>query len=206
MGDLRKPGSGINTNKLLYVFKILLLLAAAYTEQVHSKQYKVGDLDAWGIPTAANPHVYTTWSKKHDFKIGDSLLFLYPPSQDSVIQVREGSFKTCNLEDPILHMDDGNSLFNITSNGTFYFTSGEAGHCGKQQKLQISIGEGEDAASDGPSSSADVSSPSYQPAFGTIPSPSSAAPSLMSITSMAAVIIIAVFSACVCQFLAGFEL
>lgn len=36
-------------------------------------QYKVGDLDAWGIPTSVNSHVYTNWAQKHHFQIGDSL-------------------------------------------------------------------------------------------------------------------------------------
>lgn len=47
--------------------------------RVSCYQYKVGDLDAWGIPTSANPHVYPNWSKKQVFKIGDSLckLFLF---------------------------------------------------------------------------------------------------------------------------------
>ncbi|CAM8995939.1 unnamed protein product [Rhodiola kirilowii] len=177
-----------SSNKLvLNVFKILLVLAAAQTQQVLGNLYKVGDLDAWGIPTSANPNVYASWPKNHNFKIRDSLLFLYPPSQDSVIQVTEASFKTCTLEDPIMFMDNGNSLFNVTSNGTFYFTSGESGHCEKLQKLRIAIGEGVDSApDDGPS---DAASPSYQPAFGTIPSPASlAGSSLMSLTYMAAAV------------------
>ncbi|XP_077247519.1 early nodulin-like protein 8 [Tasmannia lanceolata] len=103
-------------------------------------QYKVGDLDAWGIPTPANPHIYTNWSKKHQFKIGDSLLFIYPPSQDSLVQVTVQAFNGCNISDPILHMDDGNSVFNLTSPGNFYFTSGASGHCQKSQKLEVTVG------------------------------------------------------------------
>ncbi|KAM1760138.1 hypothetical protein ACFX11_003050 [Malus domestica] len=78
--------------------------------QVLCYQYKVGDLDAWGIPTSANPQVYIKWSKYHQFKLGDSFLFLYPPSQDSVIQVTAQSYGSCNLKDPILSMNDGNLL------------------------------------------------------------------------------------------------
>ncbi|KAM1002544.1 hypothetical protein ACFX2C_002964 [Malus domestica] len=78
--------------------------------QVFCYQYKVEDLDAWGIPTSANPQIYIKWSKYHQFKLGDSLLFLYPPSQDSVIQVTAQSYGSCNLKDPILSMNDGNLL------------------------------------------------------------------------------------------------
>lgn len=49
--------------------------------RVFCYQYKVGDLDAWGIPTSSNPTVYSKWSKYHTFKTGDSLckfsLFLF---------------------------------------------------------------------------------------------------------------------------------
>ncbi|XP_033136916.1 early nodulin-like protein 1 [Brassica rapa] len=155
--------------------------------QVSSTQYKVGDLDSWGIPTDAK--VYTKWPKSHSFKIGDSLLFLYPPSEDSMIQVTASNFKSCNTKDPILYMNDGNSLFNLTQNGTFYFTSGHPGHCQKYQKLIVSVGtyvtarfpgvrpgnravttySAEADALSPSSSSADADAPSYQNAFGSIP-------------------------------------
>jgi hypothetical protein len=53
----------------LLAFQFLVLLQT----NVLCYQYKVGDLDAWGIPTSANPQVYTKWSKYHTIKIGDSL-------------------------------------------------------------------------------------------------------------------------------------
>lgn len=44
--------------------------------QIHSVicyQYKVGDLDSWGLPTSENPKIYMYWSKYHSLQIGDSL-------------------------------------------------------------------------------------------------------------------------------------
>ncbi|CAA6673654.1 unnamed protein product [Spirodela intermedia] len=105
-------------------------------------QHKVGDLDAWGIPPSSKPDVYSIWSQTRSFQMGDSLMFLYPPSQDAVVQVTALAFESCSIEDPILKMDDGNSLFNITSAGEFYFTSGVVGRCEKNQRLRISIGGG----------------------------------------------------------------
>lgn len=109
-------------------------------------------------------------------------VFLYPPSQDSVIQVTPQAFKSCNLKDPILFMNDGNSLFNITQPGDFYFTSGEAGHCQKGQKLQISLaGDGAIvyAPSEGPGAMSETADgPSYQQAFGSIPTASTSSPIL----------------------------
>ncbi|CAH8336065.1 unnamed protein product [Eruca vesicaria subsp. sativa] len=148
---------------------VMVVLMILLVVQVSSTQYKVGNLDSWGIPVDAK--VYSKWPKTHSFKIGDSLLFLYPPSEDSMIQVTASNFKSCNTKDPILYMNDGNSLFNLTQNGSFYFTSGQPGHCQKYQKLLVSVGtyspEADDALS--PSSSADADAPSYQNAFGSIP-------------------------------------
>ncbi|XP_013609281.1 PREDICTED: early nodulin-like protein 1 [Brassica oleracea var. oleracea] len=159
----RKREMGMMSLSSVMVLSMILLV------QVSSTQYKVGNLDSWGIPTDAK--VYSKWPKSHSFKIGDSLLFLYPPSEDSMIQVTASNFKSCNTKDPILYMNDGNSLFNLTQNGTFYFTSGHPGHCQKYQKLIVSVGpySAEADALSPSSSSADADAPSYQNAFGSIP-------------------------------------
>ncbi|KAJ4976271.1 hypothetical protein NE237_001377 [Protea cynaroides] len=134
--------------------------------------------------SSANPLIYSYWSKYPQFTVGDSLFFLYPPSQDSVIQVTEQAFNECNLKDPILYMDDGNSLFNISSPGRFYFTSGVPGHCETSQKLQISVLFTNGSAlppSYAPTALPDTS-PSYPTTFGSIPAVSSSL-SLQSISS-----------------------
>lgn len=111
-------------------------------------------------------------------------VFLYPPSQDSVVQVTKESYKSCNLKNPILYMDNGNSLFNITSEGDYYFTSGEAGRCQKNQKLHIIVGiGGGNENSDLSPSSLPAFAPSSTTVFGNIPiapsSPNSSPPHLI---------------------------
>ncbi|PKI51710.1 early nodulin-like protein 1 [Punica granatum] len=161
---------------------LLLSLILVQSPQVSCREYKVGDLDAWGIPSADNGQVYEKWSKYHTFNIGDTLLFLYPPSEDSVIQVTEQSYNTCNLKDPILTMNDGNSLFNITSLGTFFFTSSVSGRCEKKQKLRISVGNVSSSTyAPGPSALSDIS-PSYPTVFGSIPQGSSSSSFSISLT------------------------
>ncbi|KAL3499163.1 hypothetical protein ACH5RR_038256 [Cinchona calisaya] len=126
----------ISRCKIWYALQLYLLIQ---TTKISCYQYKVGDLDSWTVPSSANPHVYSKWSNNHNFTIGDTVLFLYPPSQDSVIQVTAQNYKTCNIQDPILTMNNGNSVYNITSPGLFYFTSGVPGHCQKLQKLRIAV-------------------------------------------------------------------
>ncbi|AEE34268.1 putative Phytocyanin domain, cupredoxin [Arabidopsis thaliana] len=174
----------LSKTMVVVVLQVMILLGQEIGK-VSSTLYKVGDLDAWGIPIDAK--VYSKWPKSHSFKIGDSLLFLYPPSEDSLIQVTPSNFKSCNTKDPILYMNDGNSLFNLTQNGTLYFTSANPGHCTKYQKLLVSVGTySAEAEALSPSSAADA--PSYQNAFGSIPlsQKSSASSSLISAFSTVA--------------------
>ncbi|KAG4906933.1 hypothetical protein AAZX31_20G059900 [Glycine max] len=161
MTNLRNPRFN------LFLVSLLVTLVQIQTK-VRCYQYKVGDLDSWGIPISPSSQLYDKWSKYHYLSIGDSLLFLYPPSQDSVIQVTEESYKSCNLKDPILYMNNGNSLLNITSEGDFYFTSGEAGHCQKNQKLHITVGVGGNTNALAPTS-LPLNAPSYPTVFGNIP-------------------------------------
>ncbi|KAI5394842.1 stellacyanin [Lathyrus oleraceus] len=162
----------IHNNMFFFLSSLLFFTFLQIQTKVFSFQYKVGDLNAWSLPSSTNPQIYTKWSKLHNFTLGDSLLFLYPPSQDSLIQVSEQSYKSCNIKDPILFINNGNSLFNITSShGDFYFTSGVNGHCQKNQKIHISVGgignvDVEEANSP---NSLPANGPSYQAAFGNIP-------------------------------------
>ncbi|KAF1002162.1 early nodulin-like protein 8 [Apium graveolens] len=158
-------------------FTTLLFFMLIQT-QVLCYQYKVGDLRAWGLPSSLNKNVYAKWSKKYSLKIGDSLLFLYPPSEDSVVQVTEEAYNSCNIADPIVYMNNGNSVFNITSLDNYYFTSGQKGHCEKYQKLKISMLSG-NGSSSAPAPPYDpAASPSYQNVFGSIPAPPSSSPSI----------------------------
>jgi hypothetical protein len=121
---------------------VLATLAAAallLASGCGAAQYKVGGLDAWAPPPSSKPDVYVRWGKSLPFKLGDSLFFLYPPSQDNAVQVTAKAFAACDVSDPILTLDDGNSLFNLTEAGRVYFTSAAAGHCRKGQKLSVDV-------------------------------------------------------------------
>ncbi|CAL4912200.1 unnamed protein product [Urochloa decumbens] len=117
------------------VAAVLLLLANGCA----CAMYKVGDLDAWGVPPPSKPDVYKRWAKGIHFALGDSIWFLYPPSQDSVLQVTPEAFAACDLASPILKLADGNSVFNLTTPGRAYYTSGAPGHCRKGQKLWVDV-------------------------------------------------------------------
>ncbi|CAM0870910.1 unnamed protein product [Alopecurus aequalis] len=116
-----------------------LVAALLLVDGCGAAMYKVGGLDAWAPPPSTKPDVYVRWGKSLPFKLGDSVWFLYPPSQDSAVQVTAKAFAACDVSDPILKLDDGNSLFNLTEAGRVYFTSAAPGHCRKGQKLSIDV-------------------------------------------------------------------
>ena len=70
----------LKSSRFGFVLQLVLLL------QIHNVicyQYKVGDLDAWGIPSSENSQIYMYWSKYHSLKIGDSLSKCFFPFSTS---------------------------------------------------------------------------------------------------------------------------
>jgi len=53
------------------VLLLLLLLVGGCAGAV--AVYKVGDLDAWGVPPPSKPDVYKRWAKSIHFALGDSI-------------------------------------------------------------------------------------------------------------------------------------
>lgn len=78
------------------VLPLLVFLVAFLTPHrgnvATANQYKVGDLNAWGVPPPGKSQLYSAWSQTHRFKIGDSLRklpgppFLPSPGQYSAIR------------------------------------------------------------------------------------------------------------------------
>uniref|UniRef100_A0A453I0S6 Phytocyanin domain-containing protein n=1 Tax=Aegilops tauschii subsp. strangulata TaxID=200361 RepID=A0A453I0S6_AEGTS len=81
---------------------LLLCVSMSSLSGCLAAQYKVGGLDAWGIPPSTKPDVYVRWAKSVPVKLGDALFFLYPPSQDSAVQVTAKAFAACDVSDPLL--------------------------------------------------------------------------------------------------------
>ncbi|KAM0879956.1 hypothetical protein ACQ4PT_033887 [Festuca glaucescens] len=114
---------------------LLLLLIDGCVARTHS----VGGLDAWAVPPASRPDVYLRWGKSAHVRLGDSLMFLYPPGHDDVVQVTARAAARCSVSAPLLRLADGNSVFNLTAPGRMYYTSTLPGHCRKGQRLSLDV-------------------------------------------------------------------
>uniref|UniRef100_A0ACD5WT72 Uncharacterized protein n=1 Tax=Avena sativa TaxID=4498 RepID=A0ACD5WT72_AVESA len=114
---------------------LLLLLAHGCGAQTH----KVGGLDAWAVPPASKPDVYLRWTTTIHLKLGDSVMFLYPPDHDDAVEVTARAIATCNVSAPLRRLADGNSVFNLTAPGRAYYTSTVPGHCRRGQRLSLDV-------------------------------------------------------------------
>ncbi|KAB2080201.1 hypothetical protein ES319_A05G055000v1 [Gossypium barbadense] len=67
-----------------------------------------GSEDAWKIPKNASDSL-NQWARKHRFKVGDFLNFKYNGKADSVLQVTEKNYESCNTSKPIKEYKNGNN-------------------------------------------------------------------------------------------------
>jgi len=65
--------------------------------------------------------------------------FKYNKGVDSVMVVKKEDFDSCNTNNPIEKMDDGDSIFELSHSGLFYFVSGNPDNCKTGQKLVVLV-------------------------------------------------------------------
>uniref|UniRef100_A0A0D6QZG7 Phytocyanin domain-containing protein n=1 Tax=Araucaria cunninghamii TaxID=56994 RepID=A0A0D6QZG7_ARACU len=146
-------------------------------ENIVAYQFIVGGSKGWTVP--ADMESYNKWAGILRFQIGDTLLFKYDKEVDSVLQVTKQGYSTCNTSSPIAPFKNGNTVFNLTTHGPFYFISGNASNCQKGEKLIVVVlapchwGRGENCGKNGSHSSSPTPAPAPTLPFPD-PSPSPA--------------------------------
>ncbi|XP_068644548.1 early nodulin-like protein 9 [Aristolochia californica] len=116
------------------IFALFVLVhVAAATE------FRVGGANGWTLPPNPNFNPYIQWAEMNRFQLGDSLLFIYPPNKDSVLQVTMEKYKNCVVDGPIASFKDGNTLVTFNQSGPHYFISGTNGNCLKNEKMLVIV-------------------------------------------------------------------
>ncbi|KAF5478844.1 hypothetical protein F2P56_005373 [Juglans regia] len=137
-------------------------------------EFTIGGSKGWTVPTDPKEVHYNQWAENHRFQIGDSLVFVYPPDQDSLLHVTQEDYTNCNTESPIEKFSDGHTVFNLKQSGSFYFISGNKDHCLKNEKLVVIVladrSNKTGTDSPPPSGSTEIT-PAPAPANGESPSP-----------------------------------
>ncbi|GAA0173660.1 hypothetical protein LIER_27230 [Lithospermum erythrorhizon] len=98
-----------------------------------------GKTDSWQMPPSKSTDTFNRWSSKTRFLIGDSLVWKYDGSKDSVVQVNKKDYVNCNVTSPIAVHNDGNTVVELDHSGPYYFISGAQGHCEKGQKIIVVV-------------------------------------------------------------------
>ncbi|XVF34063.1 hypothetical protein REPUB_Repub18cG0024400 [Reevesia pubescens] len=151
---------------VLGLFCFMLVIQKGY-----AREFQVN----WGLHNAEN---YNQWAEKNRFQIGDSLVFNYPPNEDSVVYVTEEAYKNCSVETPVSKYTDGHTVFSLSHSGPYYFISGNEENCQKNEKLVVVVL----ADRTNRSSSTNETNPPSLPPSGSIdimpsPAPSAESPS-----------------------------
>ncbi|XP_031106116.1 early nodulin-like protein 1 [Ipomoea triloba] len=114
-----------------------LLLTSMAAVPVSSFQFEVGGENGWAKPTGNESETYNEWAIQNRFRIGDTLYFKY--QDDSVLEVSYADYTNCDVSNPVVKFDDGETVFEFRRSGLFFFISGRRGHCNAGQKLIVRV-------------------------------------------------------------------
>ncbi|KAI3751157.1 hypothetical protein L2E82_22203 [Cichorium intybus] len=123
---------------------VIGLIAFGFAITSNASTYVVGDNSGWDISTNLD-----TWEQDKKFIVGDVLVFQYA-STDSVCEVGQQSFQTCNTTNVIKCFSDGNTSIPLTSPGERYFFCGNRLYCYSGMKLDVIVERNQSAVAEAP--------------------------------------------------------
>ncbi|KAJ3693872.1 hypothetical protein LUZ60_009352 [Juncus effusus] len=88
--------------------------------------FYVGGRHGWNLTP---PESFNHWAERMRFQVLDKLVFKYEKELDSVLEVSEEHYNTCNTTDPYVKLDAGHSKFKFNRSGRFNFISGNYSRC-----------------------------------------------------------------------------
>ncbi|XP_021750868.1 early nodulin-like protein 1 [Chenopodium quinoa] len=145
-------------SKSLFVNALGLVSLVLLMQRGDATTFTVGGSKGWSVPSD-NGNVYNQWAERMRFQVGDSILFKYPSSSDSVLQVSKEDYSSCTTTSPIAKYTDGNTEFKFSKSGPYYFISGNKDNCNKNEKLAVVVMADRSGKSSPPSPSASAPSP-----------------------------------------------
>ncbi|KAM7274985.1 hypothetical protein ACFE04_016851 [Oxalis oulophora] len=131
----------METALLRNISSSLILIVVFLLSLSEAREFLVGGkTGSWKIPSSSSQSTtLNQWAESSRFRIGDTLVLSYDKEKDSVLQVSEEAYKSCNTSNAVAEYKDGNTKVNLDRSGPFYFISGAEGHCAKSQKLVVVV-------------------------------------------------------------------
>ncbi|CAN8326265.1 unnamed protein product [Cochlearia groenlandica] len=120
----------------LYLMVMMFISLVVTIEFTYGYKFLVGGRNGWVLTPSED---YSHWSHRNRFQVNDTLYFKYVKGKDSVLEVNEEEYKTCNTTHPITSLSDGDSLFLLSRSGHFFFVSGNSENCLKGEKLALKV-------------------------------------------------------------------
>ncbi|KAL8541886.1 hypothetical protein ACS0TY_002943 [Phlomoides rotata] len=121
---------------------LMTMIVATAVAPALATDYMVGDNPGWN--TGVN---YTSWAHKYDFRVGDSLMFMYAPNTHNVINVNASEFITCTYDNVTSKIyTSGSDIIPLAEPGMKWYISGFGRDCAAGMKLLIIV-----SAAEGPS-------------------------------------------------------
>ncbi|GLU23577.1 hypothetical protein SLE2022_395700 [Rubroshorea leprosula] len=152
---------------LLGLFCLFLLVSKA-----QAREFTVGN-SRWEVP-ATSTQSYNQWAENNRFQIGDSLVFVYSPDKDSVLEVTKDAYDNCGTDTPLTKYTDGHTVVGLNRSGPFYFISGNKDNCLKGEKLIVVV-MADRSNSSAPPTASPPTPPATPPASVPAPAPAPAA-------------------------------
>ncbi|XP_038874887.1 blue copper protein 1a-like [Benincasa hispida] len=118
-----------------HLFVFLSIAAVAFAPSALATNYTVGDDAGWNVGVN-----YTLWANDKMFNVGDILIFNYPVGDHNVFKVNGSDFHDCSVpKDGQNALTTGNDAIVLAKPGKKWYICGKEGHCGKGQKLVITV-------------------------------------------------------------------
>ncbi|GLJ40277.1 hypothetical protein SUGI_0827460 [Cryptomeria japonica] len=112
-----------------------LVCIVAIIRSVGAAVYEVGDAEGWD--SGVN---YLQWAQKHDFHVGDTLVFRYNKEEHNVYEVDESVYRTCNVGQARVKMYlSGNDSVVLEEGKSYCFICAVSGHCSGGMRIQIPL-------------------------------------------------------------------
>ncbi|WOG98729.1 hypothetical protein DCAR_0418074 [Daucus carota subsp. sativus] len=121
-----------------FSFVVVVMVVGCLVEPSDALEYYVGGKEGWSLKPSKT---FNHWASLNRFQVHDSLIFKYENGTDSVLQVDQEGYITCNKTNPILALENkgDHSTFDLDHSGFFFFISGHADNCQKGQKVIILV-------------------------------------------------------------------
>ncbi|KAL5548274.1 hypothetical protein UlMin_003505 [Ulmus minor] len=109
-------------------------------QKSNATDFTIGGSKGWTVDSSATSY-YNQWAEKNRFQIGDTIVFVYPAGQDSVLLVNQKDYNNCYTENPQRKFSDGHTTYKFTQSGPHYFISGNKENCQKNEKVVVVLAD-----------------------------------------------------------------